>query len=405
MPGKKNVMEAIFSVVFCGFISLPVLTGSWLTDPDLAAEGRRAATRPELALVWDDPTAFATAWERYVNDRLRWRQALIEWHGRFKYFVLGVSASPDVVLGEQGWLYWAQKGDGNPLAHFRGLEVQRADELAEVTSILQARSDWLAARGVTYAFLIAPNKETIYPEFMPPAQVRLREGSLMDRFVEYARQHSTVNIVDPRQRLLEAKRHRVTYHPTDTHWNAYGAYAAYLALVEALRSQHPSIVPVALSTQDFVEVAGAWAYAIPAHGAEPHGGDEPVSGDLAGVLGLRRILRDASVVPRTPLAPCARVVPTVARPSGWEDVEDGPHDSLGHAGLLTTVCDGKPLHLLVMHDSFGPLFVPYLSETFGRVTYAWADDFTFAQGVVEETDVDIVIQVHVERHVLPSFIY
>jgi alginate O-acetyltransferase complex protein AlgJ len=408
MGHDGRMVRLLVTTMFCSLIALPLVTGHWSADAAVSSENRPQTRFPRLALVWEDPRAFFASSERYFNDRFGLRPSLIGWHSRFKHFVLGVSASPDVLLGKSGWLYWAQKGDGDPIGHFRGVQTLSPDDLADVGGILQDRSDSMMAHGATYVFLPAPNKETIHPEFLPDSVTRLTSTSHLDRFVNHLTTHTTVRVVDPRPRLQDAKRTLITYHPTDTHWNAYGAYAAYRALVDVLQQDFPEIVPLILTARDFTEVPGAWAYVVPTMPLGPPNLVRDVSstsGDLAGVLGLRDVLHDISVVPRKRHDRCAHVVSTPYRPTGWETVEDGPHPSLGHAGLLSTECAGKPLHVLVMHDSFGPLLIPYLSGTFGRVTYAWTDDFPFGLEFVSENPVDVVIRVHVERHILPGFIY
>jgi hypothetical protein len=163
-----------------------------------------------------------------------------------------------------------------------------------------------------------------------------------------------------------------------------------------------------LSVKDFRRVPGAWPYVVPSKKPQPIDDlqfKDAASGDLAGMLGLQKILQDVSVVPKKFVARCARIVSTPYRPEGWENVDDGAHQSHGHKGLLTTKCEAKPLSVLVIHQSFGPLLIPYLSETFNRVTYAWTDSFKFVKDFVENEQVDVVIQVQVERHLLPDYMH
>lgn len=401
-----RTVRTTFIAAFCVFIILPLVAGSWGTASVALDEKRMSSRFPNFETVISDPRKYLRELESYFNDRFGLRRPLVEWHSRLKYFGLGVSSSEDVLLGKNGWLFWAMKRDGDVLGFYRGLKTLSVGDLSILTGKLQSRTDWMRSRGVSYIFLPAPSKHGIHSEYLPDAVTRLQVGDRLDHFIDHARRHTTVSIADPRPHLQKAKRHLPTYHRTDTHWNAYGAYAAYTALVEALRKQLPSLTPMRLSVGDFERVAGAWSYVVPSMPYLPFDGIQdrtPPSGDVAGMLGLGRILRDESIVPRKPKKRCSRVVPTPYRPKGWEHVPEGGDAVFGHEGLLTTVCDGKPLKALVIHDSFGPLLAPYLSETFGQITFAWTDKFDVAKDFVANEKVDVVIQIYAERHLHPVF--
>jgi hypothetical protein len=308
-------------------------------------------------------------------------------------------------LGKEGWLFWASENDGDSISYFRGRKELSAADLSGLRDVLQSRSDRMRKRGARYILLLAPNKHTIYPEYMPDTISPSAGQSHFDRFVSYFRENSTVAVVDPRTRLFEAKRRRLTYHRTDTHWNAYGAYAAYRELIDVVRKTHPAVAPLKLSFDDFRQESGVWSFVIPSMrigSTDDTPLEAPPSGDLAGMLALQAILSDASVTPKEVKGRCARLTTTLRRPNSWEAVKSGPHPTLGHHGILTTVCKGKPLNILIVHDSFGPLLIPYLAETFGRATYVWGGKGEI-ESFFDAGDYDLVIRVHIERRLLPGY--
>jgi alginate O-acetyltransferase complex protein AlgJ len=111
---------------------------------------------------------------------------------------------------------------------------------------------------------------------------------------------------------------------------------------------------------------------------------------LAGMMGLKRVLReqDLVLVPTRPRL--ARVVePAGAKPTAEE-------------GRLVTEIPGSRLpRALIFRDSFASRLVPFLSEHFSRAVYLWQNDFD-ANAVIKERP-DVVIQEIVGRH-LYSFI-
>jgi hypothetical protein len=109
------------------------------------------------------------------------------------------------------------------------------------------------------------------------------------------------------------------------------------------------------------------------------------AGDLAGMMGLRRVMReeDLSLRPKRPRL--ARVVD----PAGA-----GELDELGR--LVTEIPNSTLPRAVIFRDSFTSRLVPFLSEHFSRAVYLWQNDFD-AQ-VVDAEKPDIVIQEIVGRH-------
>ena len=215
-------------------------------------------------------------------------------------------------------------------------------------------------------FTIAPDKYVIYPEEMPASLVRIGRTSRTDRVYEALR-GSGVTSVDVRPALLDARIRERVYQRTDTHWNDRGALAAYQQVIAAVRARVPS-TPPPWTCADFEPVTRV------------------VEGmDLAGMMGLTRVLReeDLVLVPRRPRL--ARVI----EPAGA-----GPTDELGR--LVTEIRGSRLPRAVILRDSFVSRLVPFLSEHFSRAVYLWQNDFDAE--VVRTEHPDVVIQEIVGRH-------
>jgi hypothetical protein len=98
-----------------------------------------------------------------------------------------------------------------------------------------------AACRIPFAVVIAPNKQSIYREFVlqpGAAEPRTRFDALLAALGPAARSI----IVDTRQTIRPAKlRHAPLrlYNKTETHWNELGAFYGYLGVMDALRGQLP----------------------------------------------------------------------------------------------------------------------------------------------------------------------
>ena len=73
------------------------------------------------------------------------------------------------------------------VSSYRATRPFTPEQLEAYRQILEARRDWLAARGIPYLLVIPPNKDTIYPEFMPAAYNKLHPRSRLDQLLDYMR--------------------------------------------------------------------------------------------------------------------------------------------------------------------------------------------------------------------------
>jgi alginate O-acetyltransferase complex protein AlgJ len=157
------------------------------------------------------------------------------------YESLGVSINPgQVVLGKSGWFFL---GDD----HAQSISIKRAgvtpQNLPVVESIVNNQLDWqrwLARHGVKqYRVLIGPDKDSIYPEFLPNwAAHSARQVS-----AELLQRAGPDLYVDAFTPLLQDKgKYPPLYFKSDTHWNRLGAWVAFKALSENLGRAEPELL-------------------------------------------------------------------------------------------------------------------------------------------------------------------
>jgi hypothetical protein len=326
------------------------------------AEMRRLTEFPEWSWQREALATWPDRFERYFKDRFAFRNALIRlqagvlWHG------LHTSSTDTVIAGKGDWLFYADDGgiqDYVQSEPFSEVDLQRW----QLT--LERIRDWLASRGTRFLFVLAPDKQMIYPELMPASLHRLHNSYRADQLLAYMRAHSTVEILDLRPAILEAKPHELLYHRYDTHWNDRGALIGYQQIAMRLERWFPVIQP--LQRSDFVTSPAA------------------PSGDKTTMLGLvdQGKVTTPGLVPR--LGWSSRVVyPANPDPYG----EDGT--------VVTEVKPGSGLRAVMFRDSFSSRLIPFLSEHFSRILYQWQNDFD--PDLVRREHPDIVIQEMVGRH-------
>jgi len=356
-------MRVVLVLLFVAVISLPLaanLTGA--DGADAGAENRELASFPRLESVWQSPAGFGAGLNAWFEDHFGFRARLVRWYGESRLRVFGVSPSASVIAGRDGWFFYA---DDMGTEDYTSADPLTPDAIANWRAALVNARDWLAARHIGYVFVVAPDKHAIYPEQMPDSLLRVGDVTRTDQL--YTGIQDLGFAVDLRPALVQAKGRERIYQKTDTHWNDRGALVAYQQIVAAAHARVPAIPPP-WARADFDEVT------------------REVEGmDLAGMMGLKRVMRetDLALVPRRPRL--ARVVePVGAAPMAEE-------------GRLVTEIPGSSLpRAVIFRDSFTSRLVPFLSEHFSRAVYLWQNDFD--AGVVTTEHPDIVIQQIVGRH-------
>jgi len=383
----RKTLNRFWITLFFLTIWLP-LAGSffkWNTSSDLIiaiGEGRRAATFPQFQWNLKYLEEFPKTFEAYYNDFFGFREGLISWNNFIRARFFSSSPSSLVILGKYPWLFF--KGEE---VYYRAL-LYKPEELERFKRILEERRNWLRAQGIQYIFAIAPNKPTIYPEYLPDSVTYTPPYSRLDQITDYLKQHSDLEIVDLKKELQNAKTSYRVYEKTDTHWNDVGAYFAYRAIVNRVRKSFPSVEkPLELS--DFKLTSTL----------------EP-GGDLA------RMLKLQSAYPEEVL----RLVPNFPRKGSELSFMKGystlPQKVVGHGSnfppffrvppLVAEVKDNQLPRLLMLGDSFaGKGLIYFVIEHFRQTIFVGQNVFDVE--LIQKEHPDIVIQEVVERGLAADF--
>ena len=196
-------------------------------------------------------TDFSEEWEAYYNDTFAWRKTLVK---RYLKYQEKLKLNTDKFFhGLDDWMFYdsAKTSDGNTLIDYKGELVFSDADLQNMVSGIKKAQDFYGAKGIKYMILAAPNKENIYPEYMPLhwQKARVSDKSRTDRAIEYIRENLKVEIVNPKESLFawKEKLSYPLYFKRDTHWNKIGGYAAYVEMLKGMKN------------------IGLWVWAKPLH--------------------------------------------------------------------------------------------------------------------------------------------
>ena len=169
------------------------------------------------------------------EDNLVIKNFLIE-KTNFLRLNLGDRVFPQVLIGKDGWMDFT--GDYN-LDDYQNV-VSFNDEQVLMNRIA-ALDQFTKEQGITLLIVVAPNKATVYPDKLPDGITKVSEESRLDHFITLLKENNLPPILDLRPILINARSEREVYYKTNTHWNGYGAFVAYTAILNELEKTNPEV--------------------------------------------------------------------------------------------------------------------------------------------------------------------
>jgi hypothetical protein len=327
----KNIYPFIFVSLFFGLLLLPIV-------------------KPGLSL-------------KNIESDFNGHQKLISIYSMLRVGI-GDRVFPRALIGSDGWMFYTSEG---AISDYQGGHFMRDKQLRELQQSLDAFNDDLKQKGITLIVVIPPNKESVYPQYMPAEIPILEEKSRLDDFMEYMQLHSRTRIIDLRNVLIEKSREQQVYYKQDTHWNSYGAYFSYKEIFSALSEEVPPLR--AYSLDDFKIKAG-----------------KESSRDIPRILGLSTYQESDWVFK--------------LKPSHSVNVEYITIPVSNRSIKFISNEDKTLPRIVVFHDSFFGALRPFFETHFSEMTLIsqGAGKELWSLKWLEHQDTDIVIIELVERY-------
>ena len=134
------------------------------------------------------------------------------------------------IFGRDDWMFCSYD---NSIAYYCGSNLMSEQQMKDKLSLMQKLQNICDSRGVQLQFMIAPNKEQVYSEYMPTYTIE-NSYKRVPGFIDYVKRNSSVKIIYPIDELCAAKSTMSTYYKYDTHWNHYGSFIATQALYKEM---------------------------------------------------------------------------------------------------------------------------------------------------------------------------
>ena len=174
-------------------------------------------------------------------DRFALRQEMVTVQRKLTALVFGESGEEDVILGTDGWLFYAETLDD-----YQAVNTMSDREVWAAARSLLLMQEYCSSKDITFLFTVAPNKNSLYGEYMPP---RYREGDASDRNLTRLTlllKSEGIRYADLYAALSEEE--EILYRKGDSHWNTRGASLAGDIVLDALGVEHESFFAGSWST-------------------------------------------------------------------------------------------------------------------------------------------------------------
>lgn len=262
--------------------------------------------------------------DQWVESNIGFRAEIIDAYSRLNETLFHVSGEEQVIVGRDGFLFFAPTLPG-----YLGRSPAKGETIDGIADKLAELCGVLAEYDVGFIMVIAPNKSSIYPEYMPyylrPAAGASDAKRLLDALALRG-----VYAPDLFSALALHKEDGPLYYRTDTHWNPRGAFYAYRMLMAIMRIETRAFVNDAYDT-------GEWANA-------------DMRGDLAAMYMPVSASRERYETP---------VVERRYAASGVIRTLMDPH--------IETASQVNDLSVYMLRDSFGEGLFPYMANNVGRL--------------------------------------
>lgn len=169
----------------------------------------------------------------FFAKKFAFRNQLVTINSTLKSVLTHTSAQDNVIEGKDGYLFYA-----TTLDDYEGKPTMSNRAVANAVYNLKLMQQSLAHDengAINFRFTIAPNKNSLYPQYMPSGYKTNQETKNVTRFKK-ALKGSGVNYVDLYG--IFNKRKEVLYQKTDSHWNNKGAALAQDRILSSLNKKH-----------------------------------------------------------------------------------------------------------------------------------------------------------------------
>lgn len=338
----KKILKTIYCISIIILLCIPSVLMINNKNQKQTSEKRNLSTFPKVKNEDGKLNLkFPSEFDLFFSENFKFRENLITINNFITNKVFVTSAEDDVILGENEWLFYEPT-----LNDYLARDTLSEDEINKVVTTLELMNENITSKGNKFIFTVAPNKNSIYNEFMPKRYVKISDENNLKMLTEKL-QNSNIIYCDLLKLFNENS--EILYHKFDSHWTYKGAFLAYKELLNSMQVKNDKFENVVFSSNK------NW------------------DGDLSTMLYPSLKIKDYQTDYEYNFS-----YSYASRFKDFDDIE------------IKTLNENANNQTLIMYrDSFGRALIPYLAETFYDTTFLRSnlykiDEFSNSNFVVLE---------------------
>lgn len=236
---KNNYYNLALIIAFILLLILPTIDNIFNISSNIKIdlkENRTLAKLPDHKQKFSKLfKKFPTEFDNYYNDNFGFRNIII-WVGRQIFPTQGNTTknSARYFLGINDWIFL---NEGKMKNNILGLNNLKNSQIKKAVATIYENWLYLKKRNIDYVLIIAPNKQTIYPEFLPDylylrykkkyPNIQTRTDQIKNALLKKDKNFPIIDLRNHLKSNKENPKNYILYDKTDTHWNGYGIKIAY----------------------------------------------------------------------------------------------------------------------------------------------------------------------------------
>lgn len=227
----RKYLPTIFLMIFLAVLLVPSL-GLFIWGPSESENGEELT----MPVLYTEEEGFN---RNYLQDlgtvfesRFALRKQFVTAYSMITGKIFGTSSQSGVIVGEEDWLFF-----NDTLADYQRTNILSERQMHNAVRHLELVNEYCENNGIGFLFVIAPNKNTLYPQYMPyylmqgegMSNRQILDGMLNDTSVNYVDFGTVDSFNDP---------DTVYYFHRDSHWNNMGAAIASDSILDIIGAGH-----------------------------------------------------------------------------------------------------------------------------------------------------------------------
>ncbi len=222
---RKKILTGFFILLITSQIY-----GLALSHKTALEEKRNFARMPKYRAGRLLKSTYYKKLSRFLDDRYPYRSPLIIAKNWIDYYIFSTSPSQKVHIGKDGWFYLT-----SGMSDYLKDDCKKRKRARDLAKKLSSIEKTFESAGKRFFFIVAPDKATIYPEYVGLERPGNSCGkSFYDLFIDALGDYPIRGFIRLDNLLLEAKKDHLLYYKKGTHWNYRGAALAAETILHRL---------------------------------------------------------------------------------------------------------------------------------------------------------------------------